>query len=763
MNIDEGNTLISEKLNRIWSDEGNGAVLIRCFTCPQDTPLARTSSSEIVETNGNHRVSSGSELLSSSGCSSELNTPRELALSIQQDLISPPPPLNFDSLSRKQMTKTLSLPSQELQIHRREWSVGSDRLSTDDSTINSCDSLQKQTCLSAADIEIQKLKAELLVLTRQADFSDLELQTLRKQIVKECKRVNELAGELITLKEERDDLKAECENFKASKKRIDETKVKDRGIKDPWVLIEELRHELQSERDLNSNLRLQLQKTQDSNAELILAVEELDKMLEQKIKDVDMPDLLNAPDTPKLISKCYIQQDEEQTALEELVNRHKDDQDASPIEQKVRDMYHEMEICRRDRDDMEMQMEQLALDYEILKQENHEMTYRLEQSQLQEQLKMQYECSYTSINELESQIESLENEIRKQEHKYSESLISANKRQNEVTFLQQELEKQAQEFETSLEAVMRAKIEQEQRAILAEEALRATKWKNAKTAEKLQEDFKRLSLQMALTFEANEKLAMKSISEAAELRLEKTRVELLLRKTREELNSVKKDYEAKELSNQLKLGVQSNNEMGVLAADETNQLEAIKVHEKEILTLQTEIKRLTEINDATLKERNTLKAELTQSNSAIDEAELLLIDRNVDISELEYTLSLITEKADKATEELAIANSVLNEKEGLLKSRISELEILNTEYNVLKQTLSQKELEKENLQKQISQLKIDLESAENALRKVEKKLKEVNGCVTNRTDPDICGAYNEATTLMEKIRVLQVTITNIFH
>ncbi|KAI3721608.1 hypothetical protein L2E82_32624 [Cichorium intybus] len=42
-------------------------------------------------------------------------------------------------------------------------------------------------------------------------------------------------------------------------------------------------------------------------------------------------------------------------------------------------------------------MEQIALDYEILKQENHDISYKLEQSQLQEQLKMQYECSTPSL------------------------------------------------------------------------------------------------------------------------------------------------------------------------------------------------------------------------------------------------------------------------------------------------------------------------------------------------------------------------------
>ena len=59
--------------------------------------------------------------------------------------------------------------------------------------------------------------------------------------------------------------------------------------------------------------------------------------------------------------------------------------------------------------ELEAQMEQMALHNEILKQENHDISHRLEQSQLQDQLKMQYECtaSYVTINELQTLVEYL--------------------------------------------------------------------------------------------------------------------------------------------------------------------------------------------------------------------------------------------------------------------------------------------------------------------------------------------------------------------
>ncbi|KAL9667954.1 hypothetical protein QQ045_002324 [Rhodiola kirilowii] len=702
-----------------------------------DTPLARNSNDN-VESNGNHRISSESDLLSSSGCSSELNTPRELALIIHQGHISPKSSLNFDSLTHKQMTKALTLPNQELQQQQWEWSAGFDGVNTDDSTITSQDSLEKQRCFSAADVEIEKLRNDLVVLGRHAEFSGLELQTLRKQIVKESKRGNELTRELISVREERDAFKAECEDLKAMRKRIDEANVRNRGIRDPLVLIEELRQELQSEKDLNSHLRLQLQKTQESNSELLLAVQDLDEMLEQKNKD--MPDLLKksprcecdiAPVTPRCISKCCIQEDEEQKALEDLVNRHNDVEDSSILEQKVIDLYNEMNICRRDRDEMEMQMEQLALDYEILKQENHDIAHKLEQSQLQEQLKMQYECSYMSINELEGQIESLENQLRKHEQQYSESMTKISELQTEVIYLEEKLEKLAQEFESDLEAVTRSKIEQEQRAILAEEALRATKLRNANAAERLQEDFKRLSMQMASTFDANEKLAMKSINEAAELRLEKNRIENLLNKTTEELYSLKKDYEEK--------------------------LDGLSNLSQELPMLRAEVKRLTEVNDAISTERDMLKTELGLANSSTDAAGLLLIGRNVELSELEDKIAVITEKADKSMEELAVTKSVLYEKEGVLKNLVLELENLERQNSILKHTSLGDESENEHLQKQVLQLKRDIEKKEKALSLAEKKLKGINGSstLTNGTNTEYCEANKEAANLMESIRVLQ--------
>ncbi|KAL0324314.1 UNVERIFIED_CONTAM: hypothetical protein Scaly_2398500 [Sesamum calycinum] len=305
--------------------------------------------------------------------------------------------------------------------------------------------------------------------------------------------------------------------------------------------------------------------------------------------------------------------DEEQKALEELVKEHVNAKESYLLET-IMDLRSEIEIYKRDKDELEMQMEQLALDYEIMKQENHEMAYKLEQSQLQEQLKMQYECtsSYATaheleaqienlenelkiqkkesadalvtINELEGQIENLENELKKRNKESADALSAINELEAHVKSLEEELEKQSQGFEADLETLMCSKVEQEQRAIRAEEALRKMRWQNANTAERLQEEFRRLSVQMASTFEANEKLATKAVAEANELRLQKSHLEEMIHKASEEHQSVKEDYESRlhQLANQVVLMTNQIEQMQSEIEDRALQLEHQKNHAKKL-------------------------------------------------------------------------------------------------------------------------------------------------------------------------------------
>ncbi|KAL6979599.1 hypothetical protein U1Q18_021254 [Sarracenia purpurea var. burkii] len=647
--------------------------------------------SHIVEMNENHRESSGSDLtMSSSESSFRLDTPGEFGVENNNIHQNPTCFLSSENHVSMLQKETSDLSTKIHEEHRRsqwEWLGGSaPEASTDDSSSSSRDALSRaKSEEEAPDIVIEKLKTEIAALSRQAEMSELELQTLRKQIVKEGKRGQDLFREVVGLKEERDALKEECEKLNAFQRDRDKVKVKtklrfDGG--DPCALVEELREELNYEKELNANLRLQLQKTQESNSELILAVSDLDEMLEQKNREIislsnRTATSENARDLLETNFKTQSEDDEEQKALEDLVN------DVSNFkEHKTGDLYSDSEIYRRYKDELEVQMEQLALDYEILKQENHDLSYKLEQNQLQEQLKMQYECSssYGNINELETQIENLETQLQNQSKEFADSLTTISKLETHIRSLEEELEKQAQGFEADLEVLACAKVEQEQRAILAEEGLRKMRWQNANTAERLQEEFRKLSVQMSSTFEENEKLATKALTEASELRLQKNHLEELLRKAKEELADVREQYEAKlhELSSQLRMKVIQIEQMQSEIEDRSKELEHEKTREEEsrrilsrdMLILRKEIERLkTENNNFSLE------------------------------AELRETLK-------------------------------GELETFKSQCNELKHSLLEDEFEKEKLRKQVVQLKIDLKKKEDAFSRLEKKLKDTNSPLT---------------------------------
>ncbi|XP_019156017.1 PREDICTED: flagellar attachment zone protein 1-like [Ipomoea nil] len=736
-----------------------------------ETPLNKTVS-HVPTLNGRTESSESDTTLSSSESSLGLDTPREVEMkksNVHENGVSSLSSLNNGLVPPRPVTDVPVI--QDHQKSQWEWLGGSVlEVSTDGSLNNPTEALLEAS-ENDSDV-VEKLRSELTALARQADLSELELQTLRKQIVKENKRAQDLSRETVNLKEERDKLKEECEKLKASQRDKDKKLCPD--SKDVQDIVDELRQELNYQKEINANLQIQLQKTQESNSELILAVHDLDEMLEQKNKEIMNLSMIcdDAVNLRVANSKHNItdHEDEEQKALEQLVRGHSDAKDVFLLEQKIMDIQREINICRRDKDELEMQMEQLALDYEILKQENHEMHYKLEQSQLQEQLKMQYECSssYATVNELEGQIDGLEDELKKQSKEFSDSLVTINKLEAQIEGLEDELKKQSKEFsdslltitkleayaksleeeleiqaqgfETDLEALTLAKVEQEKRAICAEEELRKTRWQNANTAERLQMEFKRLSHQMASSFEANEKIATKALTEANELRLQKRHLEEMLQKSSEELQSVREHYEAMlhELPYQviMMLGSEIN--------EESMQLENVeKCTEnlsEQMLMLKAEIEKLvadTKVLPEYAKKCESLTAELENTRKSMKEMELMLEQGNGERTELENRLASVQKEAEES----------LKEKETLVRKLQEEMDVLRIECSELRSSLFEDELEKERLRKHMLHLKGDLKKKDDALSSLDMNLKDAN----NRA--------KTVASLKEKIKLLEDQIT----
>ncbi|XP_073052010.1 uncharacterized protein [Primulina eburnea] len=676
------------------------------------------------ETKRNRKASSESDVtLSSSESSSGIDMPWETQIKNHSIHCG-----NGESVSsRSQGAKSDGMKGIYEVHHRSQWDwIGNSALeaSTDDSSGTPRETSVRQHSESPLDV-IENLKTEVAALSRQAEMSELELQTLRKQIVKESKRGQDLSREIVFLKEGNSALKEECERLEAFHR---QSHLNFKG-EDSRTLVKELRQELNHAKELNVNLRIQLQKTQESNAELILAVQDLDEMLEKKNQEISS--LSNGSlaliDTKKKSCDSVVEtDDEEQKALEELVNDHSGSKEVYLLEQQMVDLRGEIEIFRRDKDELELQMEQIALDYEILKQENHEISYRLEQSQIQEQLKIQYECSssYTTACELESQIEKLENELKIRSKEFTDSLVTISELEARAKVLEEELEKQALGFEDDLEALMCSKVEQEQRAIRAEETLRKTRWQNAHTAERLQDEFRRLSLKMASTFEANEKLAIKSLAEANELRLEKIHLEEMLENASEEHKSIKDHYEAR-------LHQLSSN-MALMEQQKTHATETEKLLSEEILTI---------------------KEELEQMRKSTNEMELLMERGYNERAELEISVKLVKNEAEELQKELNKMRCLLDRKEMIDASLQSDLDTLQSHYNELTHILSNDELKNEKLKEQVMQLQNDLKKREDALKSMEKKTKDINNRGNNSATLP-CGNKDVAN-LKERIKLLE--------
>ncbi|CAN0907604.1 hypothetical protein LINGRAHAP2_LOCUS24886 [Linum grandiflorum] len=823
----------------------------------------------ISEQNGISTVTSGSEItVSSCGSSSGLIRPTENGSTMV-----------YDGHVRTQC----------------EWSVDSDQgMSVDGSTNSSHGTLTGERCQQISDVEVERLKAELVTMARQLDLSELELQTLRKQVVKESRRGQDLLRELLGLKEERDSIQKGMDEVRSG------NKLKSDGG-DPWFLIGEIKQELYYEKNRNANLQLQLHKTQESNAQLLLAVRELEEITSE------------APASIKSITHDESDDDDDDEALEELVKEHTDTRETYMLEQRIMDLTREIEMYRRDKDELEMQMEQLALDYEISKQENHDLLYKVEQSQLQEQLELQYECSPPTSNEntleeelkelrmdysislttikeleqelklqegrilqhvcssanakteeLEGQIESLENEIKKQQKDYSGSMATINELQNQIKSLEEEaklqessimqhvaaaaktkelegqierlenkfndqqkeyagslatinelqirikslenelklkectlqdesleasvstkeleaqierlenelteqqnqnsgllatmkelethissmedeLEQQSQSFEADLETITRERVEQEQRAIRAEEALRVTRWKNSNKAEKLQEEFRKLSMQMASTFEANEKVAMKSVAECSEVRIQKRQLEDMLLKANSELKYVKDDYEEKllELSNQLNLKTNQVEKLLIEIDDKSKQLKCQKQHEEQlggtftqkVQKLQAEIEKLVRENNILsiqVYQLKNVKVELEEMKQSLKNHEELVQKGNAERNELVTTIALLKKEAEKSAEDLNTLRSSNEEKETALRTINSE--------------------EASNFRQKITLLEVQMKSKETAfetsvvsfmqkerdlmvkIEELEQRVDGFNQCCTNVTD-----------------------------
>ncbi|RDY12794.1 hypothetical protein CR513_02351, partial [Mucuna pruriens] len=588
---------------------------------------------------------------------------------------------------------TVKAAATETQVHKRSntnWSIGSaSDGSLGDWTNSLEDNLPRERLQEPSDNATERLKSEISSLKRQAEVSELELQSLRRQIEKESSRGQNLSRQIISLREERDLLKTKYEQLKSQQNFNNEAKTSKTfksEIEDTRLQLEAIKEELFYEKELSANLQLQLRKTQNSNSELLLAVTDLEAMLEQKDKEIlDLSTNIKSQKNTK---------------------EHDDATELDILQQKIADQNDEIDNYYKQRDELSEHINELTLEYDLLKKENVDISLRLKQDEAQHiKLQNEHSASLVTIQQLESQVERLEERLKVQEDEFSASLACIKELENEVKSLEKELKIQAEKFEEDLHAMQCAKTEHEEWAIQAEEALRKTRHNNAVASERFQEEYRLLSVEMAQKVEESENMTMKVVAEADELRHQNKLIEEMLHKCNQELRLItdKNELKVQELLDQIDSKAKTIEQMSQELEVKSKQLEDAQRHRdekdasfsKQIQMLRSQIKML--------------MAEGALSETKLTKNKTEMVREDAKIAQKGQSLMMP------------------NDEEMILGTLLSEVETFKNQHNEIKQSLRKEQGEKENMKKQISQLEGELKKKEAELSAMEKKLKNNKG------------------------------------
>ncbi|XP_028806198.1 golgin subfamily A member 6-like protein 22 isoform X1 [Neltuma alba] len=603
---------------------------------------------------------------------------------------------------------TVQASTKETHMRRRsntDWSPGSTSDGSLGDWTNSLeDNHPKDRLRDHSDNASEKLKSEIASLKRQVEVSGLELESLRRQVAKESSRGQSMSAQIISLREERDVLKTKCEQLESQRNSNDETKTTktlQSEVKDVRLQLKATREELVYEKELNSNLQIQLQKTQNSNSELLLAVEDLEAMLEQKNKEIS--DLSSSRKSRS------------------ITNEPIDTTEVDLLKRKIAELNGEIDTYSKQNEELNKDITELTSEYELLRKENLDISLRLKQEEAQQiMLQNENSASLATIQKLDSQVEILEGKIQQQTDEISECLVCINELESQVKSLEKELKMQAEKFEDDLNAMKCEKIEQEERAKQFEEALKKTRQNNAIASERFEEEYRMLSVEMSSKIEENEKTTKRAVAEVDELRQQNKLMEEMLQKCNQELRLITDQNELKhqELLNQINLKEKEMEQMSEELENKSKQLEEAQRHRKEK-------------DEAFSVQMQMLRSEIKK----------LMAGENKLSKSMENGTVISKQEEHREINDL--------EKEFPLNALLSELQIFKMQHDKLKHNMHNEQVEKENMKNKISQLQGEMKKKEAELNIMEKKIKSNKGRVpaahVNLDSKDECAAAPSST------------------
>ncbi|TKY45167.1 myosin-1 protein [Spatholobus suberectus] len=332
----------------------------------------------------------------------------EGSCNVDEDFPKLLPPLRQNSMPSK---GTIEAIATKAQMHRGSMGSASDRSLGDYWRNSPEDTLPQERLQEPSDNGTENLKSEIASLKRKAEESELELQSLQKLMEKECSRGQSMSRQIINLREERNTIKTKYQQLKSQQNLNNETKTSkalQTEIEDCRLQFEAIKEELFYEKEFSSNLQLQLQKTQNSNSELLLAVRELEAMLEQKNKE-----------------------------LLDNTKEHDDATELGHLKKKIADQNGKIDVYYMQREELNEHIKELDFECELLKKENLNISLRLKHGEAQQiVLQNKHSASLATIEQLESQVQRSEEKIKKQADDFSESLIYISELENQVSDLE---------------------------------------------------------------------------------------------------------------------------------------------------------------------------------------------------------------------------------------------------------------------------------------------------------------------------------------
>ncbi|XP_031502118.1 uncharacterized protein LOC116265563 isoform X2 [Nymphaea colorata] len=184
--------------------------------------------------------------------------------------------------------------------------------------------------LEASEATIKELQSESSMWERTAEKLKREVASLRKELSDQSELNQNLGVEVSEACVERDRLKLELNNLKASQASKEKNSFKDNSMiheEDVQNQLMEMKQEIEYQKECNVNLALQLSKTQESNMDLISAIQELEETIEEQRLEIEKISTHDKDDDgiiPKLQDKKVSENDNLHIQLQELLQSQKE-------------------------------------------------------------------------------------------------------------------------------------------------------------------------------------------------------------------------------------------------------------------------------------------------------------------------------------------------------------------------------------------------------------------------------------------------------